>query len=51
MEQLEVETKQVVVREVPVDLWRQLKIRAATDGTTLQATLAKAIEHFLRQSA
>lgn len=46
----EIETKQIVVREVPVDLWRQLKIRAATDGTTLQATLTKAIQQFLRQN-
>lgn len=45
---METETKQVVVREVPVDLWRQLKIRAAVDGATLQATVTKAIEQYLK---
>jgi len=45
---METETKQVVVREVPVDLWRQLKIRAAVNGETLQATVTKALEQYLK---
>ena len=45
---METGTKQVVVREVPIDLWRQLKIKAATDGETLQATVTKALQHYLK---
>jgi len=45
---METETKQVVVRDIPVDLWRQLKIRAIAEDRTLQATLTKAIEHYLK---
>jgi plasmid stability protein len=38
----------VTVREIPIALWRQLKVRAAVEGTTVQATVAKAIEHYLK---
>lgn len=46
----EAETKQIVVPKMPVDLWRQLKVRAAADDSTLQATLAKAIQHYLKSA-
>ncbi len=48
---MEQETKQVVVQKMPTDLWRQLKIRAASEESTIQITLAKAIAQYLQQSA
>ncbi len=47
---MEPETKQVVVRAVPVDVWRKLKIKAAVDGETLQATVTKALEQYLKSA-
>jgi predicted HicB family RNase H-like nuclease len=44
-----VETKQVVIR-VPVDLWKQVKIKAATDGETLLTTVAKALEQHVKSA-
>ncbi len=44
-------TKMVIVRKVPVELWRQLKMRAAADYTTTQATVIKAIEQYLNSHA
>ena len=49
--ELQTETKQIVVKNVPVDLWQRLKIRAAVDNATLQATLARAIEKYLSSDA
>lgn len=42
------ETKQVVVKAIPIDLWRKLKLRAVEEDSTLQATLAKAIQQYLK---
>ena len=44
------ERKQIVVREMPVDLWSKLKAKAAIDQSTLQAELAKAITHYLKSA-
>ncbi len=50
MEQLvdAAETKVVNVRRMPVETWRQLKIRAALENSTIQATVTRAIEHYLK---
>jgi hypothetical protein len=45
------ETKQIVVRAVPVDLWKQFKIRAVQDNRTIQDALVKALETYLNQAA
>ena len=45
------ETKQIVVREVPVDLWRAFKIRAVQDNQTIQDALVKALQTYLSQAA
>lgn len=43
-------TKQVVVKAIPIDLWRKLKLRAVEEDSTLQATLAKAIQRYLESA-
>ena len=43
--------KQVVVREMPVDLWRKVKICAAVEDVTIQVIVAKAITQYLAKSA
>ena len=48
---MEAEMKQVVVQKMSVELWRQLKVRAAVEQSTIQHTLAKAIEQYLKQTA
>lgn len=48
--QAESDVRPVYVRIVPADLWRQLKIRAATDGETLQVTISKAIAFYLQHN-
>ncbi len=48
---METETKQVVVQRMSTELWKQLKVRAAAEESTLQATLAKAITQYLQKSA
>ena len=51
MEQVQEEQtlKHVFVRQ-PEDIWRQLKVQAAIEGATLQATLTKAIQQYLEQN-
>lgn len=44
-------TKQIVVREIPADLWRQLKIRAAEKEQTVQQTVTEAFEQYLQKTA
>ena len=44
-------TKQIVVREIPVDLWKRLKLHAVGKNETLQTTLVKAIENYLESAA
>jgi hypothetical protein len=45
------ETKQIVVRQIPIALWKKLKIKAAIEDDTLQCALAKAIEQYVEKSA
>ena len=40
-------TKQIVVRQIPVDLWRKFKVQAAADDITLQAALVRAIQQYV----
>lgn len=44
-------TKQIVVREIPVDLWKRLKLHAVDKNQTIQTTLVQAIEAFLQRAA
>lgn len=37
----------VTVRAIPTDLWRQLKIKAAIDGDTVQVAVKKALERYV----
>jgi hypothetical protein len=48
---MEAETKQIVVQKMSTDLWRKLKMRAAAEESTIQNTLAKAIQQYLQKSA
>lgn len=43
-------TKQIVVRQIPIDLWRKLKAHAAIEGATLQDTVTKALEQYLKSA-
>jgi plasmid stability protein len=43
----EPQTSAVTVRDIPVDLWRQLKIKAAIDGDTLQKAVTKALAKYV----
>jgi plasmid stability protein len=43
--------KQITVRQVPADLWRQLKIHAAEKETTVQATVMQALREYLKRTA
>jgi hypothetical protein len=47
---MEVETKQIVVREIPVDLWRKFKQRAVAEDHTIQTAVTKAIELYLKSA-
>jgi hypothetical protein len=47
---MEQDKKQIVVRKMPTALWQQLKIQAAIEGSTLQATIEKAIEQYLKSA-
>ena len=37
----------VTVRDIPVDLWRQVKSKAAQDGDTLQVAVQKALARYV----
>jgi hypothetical protein len=41
------EKRTILVRAIPVALWKRLKIRAVSDDETLGTTLVKAIEKYL----
>lgn len=43
--------KQITVRQVPADLWRQLKVHAAEKETTVQATVMQALRDYLKRTA
>ena len=45
------ETKPVIVRDVPVDLWKRLKLRAIEDDHTLQVAVVRAIQAYLERAA
>jgi len=47
---MEPETKQIVVQKMSTELWRLLKVRAAAEESTIQATLAKAIDRYLKSA-
>jgi hypothetical protein len=44
---MSIHTRQQTIHEMPVDLWKRLKIRAVADGDTLQTALIKAIEQYV----
>jgi len=43
-----VHTKAVNIRQMPVDLWRLLKVQAAVEGITVQAAVTKAIAQYVK---
>lgn len=43
--------KIVTVNNVPPDLWHKLKIKAITDGDTLQAAFRKAVQRYVEEAA
>jgi len=44
------ETLQIVVREIPADLWFKFKAKTALERSTIQAELAKAISQYLKSA-
>jgi plasmid stability protein len=52
MEQAEMDQQstKIYIRVMPADLWRQLKVRAAQEGSTLQEQLTKALQQYLQQN-
>jgi len=38
-----------MVRRMPIDLWKRLKIQAAIEERTIYALVAEAIERYLEQ--
>ena len=50
METLE-PVKQITVRHVPTDLWKQLKVHAAEKETTVTATVLRALREYLQRTA
>ncbi len=44
---MENETTQIVVRQIPVDLWRRFKVQAAAEGITVQLAMTKAIQQYV----
>lgn len=45
---MDTDTKQVIIHKMPVWLWQQLKIVAATEGKTLQVAATEAIERYVK---
>ncbi len=45
---MKLKTTAVSVRDVPVDLWRRLKIQAMLEGATMPTMVTKALEHYLK---
>lgn len=41
----------IVVRHIPVDLWKRFKIHTVQNDITIQVAVAKAIEQYLQKSA
>lgn len=42
---------QIVVRQVPKDLWRRFKVQAAAEGITLQVAVQQAIKQYIGRAA
>ena len=45
------ETTQIVVRQIPADLWKRFKVHTVQNDLTIQVAVAKAIEQYLQKSA
>jgi len=45
--QTESKAAAVTVREIPVELWRRVKIKAAVDGDTVQVAVTKALQQYV----
>lgn len=41
------QTSPITVRDIPVALWQQLKIKAAINGETVKAAVTKALERYV----
>lgn len=41
----------ITVRRVPIDTWKELKIRAIHEGRTVQDLVIAALESYLKQAA
>ena len=37
----------VTVQNIPAEVWRQLKIKAATDGDTVKVAVTKALQQYV----
>ena len=48
---MEAEVKPITVKQFPSDLWRQLKVRAAQEETTITALIADAVKLYLKKTA
>lgn len=48
---MESATKQIVVREIPADLWKRFKLHTVANDLTIQVAVAKAIEQYLDKTA
>ena len=40
-------TSAITVRDIPVALWQQVKIKAAVDGETIQTAVTKALQRYV----
>lgn len=45
------DTTQIVVRQIPADLWKRFKIHTVQNDLTIQVAVARAIEEYLQKSA
>ncbi len=42
---------QIVVRQIPADLWKRFKVHTVQNDLTIQVAIAQAIEQYLQKSA
>jgi hypothetical protein len=42
--------KSIVVKRIPIELWKRLKIKAVTEDRTIQAVVADAIQRYLESA-
>ena len=45
------DTRKIQIRNMPVDLWRQVRLQAAREGMTMRDVVVKAIQDYLRRAA